>query len=101
MNSSVKASGILTPPGSGIREKPGSVTPVSAFLSANPGSGTSSGLNNDDTQLLEQVFKSLGKVCAELQDLTAPGVDADPKHIRTLRRRLDAARRVLDGELDA
>ncbi|KAL1985754.1 hypothetical protein VTN96DRAFT_7376 [Rasamsonia emersonii] len=99
--SPMKASGILTPPGSGIRETSGSVTPVSAFLSANPGSGTSSGLNNDDTQLLEQVFKSLGKVCSELQDLTAPGVDADPKTIRTLRRRLDAARRVLDGQLDA
>ncbi|KAL1966494.1 hypothetical protein VTN77DRAFT_4416 [Rasamsonia byssochlamydoides] len=102
---SMKTTGILTPPGSAVRETSGSVTQVSTFLSSlgpgNPSSRSSSGLNNDDTQLLEQVFQSLGKVCTELQELTAPGVDADPKTIRTLRRRLDAARRVLDGQLDA
>lgn len=65
-----------------------------------------SSLNTDDTRVLEQLFESLGKVCTELQELTLPGNDdatdseADPKHIRTLRRRLDAARRVLEGQLD-
>ncbi|KAI7974808.1 hypothetical protein EIK77_004900 [Talaromyces pinophilus] len=80
-----------------------------------------SSLNTDDTRLLEQVFESLGKVCTELQELTMTGSasattngttvtangsagttpTADPKYIRTLRRRLDAARRVLDGQLDS
>lgn len=59
-----------------------------------------SGLNNDDTRLLEQLFQSLGKVCLDLQMLTA-SAEPDPKRERVLRRRLDAARRVLDGELDA
>jgi hypothetical protein len=59
-----------------------------------------SGLNNDDTRLLEQLFQSLGKVCLDLQTLTA-SAEPDPKRERVLRRRLDAARRVLDGELDA
>lgn len=79
-----------------------------------------SSLNTDDTRLLEQVFESLGKVCTELQELTMASAStatngttvtangsagttptADLKYIRTLRRRLDAARRVLDGQLDS
>ncbi|EAW07791.1 uncharacterized protein ACLA_025080 [Aspergillus clavatus NRRL 1] len=58
------------------------------------------GFNNDDTRLLEQLFRSLGQVCLDLQTLTA-STEPDPKTLRVLRRRLDAARRVLDGELDA
>jgi hypothetical protein len=103
----VRTSGILTPPASAVRDSTGSMTPVDAFMSSlnsSMSSGTSSrpssSLNQDDTRLLEQVFDSLGKVCAELQEFTMADVDADPKYIRTLRRRLDAARRVLDGQLD-
>ncbi|KAF7159604.1 hypothetical protein CNMCM6106_006920 [Aspergillus hiratsukae] len=69
----------------------------SPHLTIQPGK---SGLNNDDTRLLEQLFQSLGKVCLDLQTLTA-SAEPDPKRERVLRRRLDAARRVLDGELDA
>lgn len=59
-----------------------------------------SGLNNDDGRLLEQLFQSLGNVCMELQTIIT-GPDPDEKTVKVLRRRLDAARRVLDGELDA
>lgn len=100
-------------------------TPVDAFMSSLSSSRSastrpSSSLNTDDTRLLEQVFESLGKVCTELQELTIAASatagtngkvtsngsasttpSADPKYIRTLRRRLDAARRVLDGQLDS
>lgn len=58
------------------------------------------GLNNDDERLLEQLFQSLGNVCMDLQNITT-GPEPDEKAVRVLRRRLDAARRVLDGELDA
>jgi hypothetical protein len=57
------------------------------------------GINEDDTRLLEQLFKSLGDVCMELQELTT-SPDYDEKQAKLLRRRLEAARRVLDGELD-
>ncbi|OOG01047.1 hypothetical protein ASPCADRAFT_126049 [Aspergillus carbonarius ITEM 5010] len=57
------------------------------------------GLNDDDTRLLEQLFQSLGNVCLDLQNITT-SENPDPKEVRLLRRRLDAARRVLDGELD-
>ncbi|KAL2832143.1 hypothetical protein BDW59DRAFT_139780 [Aspergillus cavernicola] len=57
------------------------------------------GINEDDTRLLEQLFKSLGDVCMELQELTT-SPDYDDKQAKLLRRRLEAARRVLDGELD-
>ncbi|PYH44487.1 uncharacterized protein BP01DRAFT_321468 [Aspergillus saccharolyticus JOP 1030-1] len=59
----------------------------------------SMGLNDDDTRLLEQLFQSLGDVCTELQTTTT-SAHPDPKQVRLLRRRLEAARRVLDGELD-
>ncbi|PYI12591.1 hypothetical protein BO78DRAFT_331348 [Aspergillus sclerotiicarbonarius CBS 121057] len=57
------------------------------------------GLNDDDTRLLEGLFQSLGNVCLDLQNITT-SEDPDPREVRLLRRRLDAARRVLDGELD-
>ncbi|PYH88682.1 hypothetical protein BO71DRAFT_391104 [Aspergillus ellipticus CBS 707.79] len=57
------------------------------------------GLNDDDTRLLEGLFQSLGDVCMDLQNITT-SADPDPREVRLLRRRLDAARRVLDGELD-
>ena len=57
-------------------------------------------MNNDDTRMLEQLFESLGNVCMDLQALTTQP-EPEEKSIRLLRRRLDAARRVLDGELDA
>jgi hypothetical protein len=58
------------------------------------------GINDDDTQMLEALFASLGNVCKDLQAITT-SPDPDVKAARVLRRRLDAARRVLDGELDA
>ncbi|KAJ5301883.1 hypothetical protein N7508_006746 [Penicillium antarcticum] len=58
------------------------------------------GINDDDTQMLETLFASLGNVCMDLQAITT-SPDPDQKAARVLRRRLDAARRVLEGELDA
>lgn len=78
------------------------VSTVRAASSPHPGSATPTlgGINDDDTQMLEQLFASLGKVCTDLQAITT-SPDPDLKAARVLRRRLDAARRVLDGELDA
>lgn len=78
------------------------VSTVRAASSPHPGSATptSGGINDDDTQMLEQLFSSLGKVCMDLHAITT-SPDPDLKAARVLRRRLDAARRVLDGELDA
>jgi hypothetical protein len=78
------------------------VSTVRAASSPHPGSATptAGGINEDDTQMLEQLFSSLGKVCMDLQAITT-SPDPDSKAARVLRRRLDAARRVLDGELDA
>jgi hypothetical protein len=108
--SSMRNSQIFTP---SIGDRAGSATPTSAFVSslvssvsatAPSSNADSSGLNNDDTRLLERLFQSLGIVCMDLQAITTSqdaSVNADPKAARMLRRRLDAARRVLDGELDA
>lgn len=78
------------------------VSTVRAASSPHPGPTppTSGGINEDDTQVLEQLFASLGNVCMDLQAITT-SPDPDLKATRVLRRRLDAARRVLDGELDA
>ncbi|KAJ5995578.1 hypothetical protein N7481_002555 [Penicillium waksmanii] len=71
--------------------------------SPHPGSATPTqsggGINDDDTQMLEQLFSSLGNVCMDLQAITT-SPEPDLKSAKILRRRLDAARRVLDGELD-
>lgn len=74
------------------------VSTVQAASSPHPGA-EKSGMNNDDTRMLEQLFQSLGDVCMDLQALTTQP-EPDEKSVRVLRRRLDAARRVLDGELD-
>lgn len=84
----------------------GSATPnslVSSLVSTvRAASSTPSvgGINDDDTQMLEALFASLGNVCMDLQAITT-SEDPDVKAARVLRRRLDAARRVLEGELDA
>ncbi|CDM30383.1 hypothetical protein DTO013E5_2650 [Penicillium roqueforti] len=84
----------------------GSATPTSLVSSlvstVRAASSTPSvgGINDDDTQMLEALFASLGKVCMDLQAITS-SADPDEKAARVLRRRLDAARRVLEGELDA
>ncbi|KAA8652077.1 hypothetical protein EYZ11_005565 [Aspergillus tanneri] len=77
------------------------VSTVRAASSSHPSSAErgNMGLNGDDTRLLENLFKSLGDVCMDLQTITT-SADPDPKLVRLLRWRLDAARRVLDGELD-
>lgn len=88
-------------------ESTGSATPTafaSSFVSTVQASSPhpdseKSGLNNDDSRALEQLFQSLGNVCMELQ-AQAGRDEADDKTVRVLRRRLDAARRVLEGELD-
>ena len=83
----------------------GSATPTSLVSSlvstVRAASSTPSvGINDDDTQILEALFSSLGSVCTDLQAITS-SPDPDLKAARVLRRRLDAARRVLEGELDA
>ncbi|OQE38036.1 hypothetical protein PENCOP_c009G02980 [Penicillium coprophilum] len=84
----------------------GSATPTSLVSSlvstvrAASSTPTVGGINDDDTQMLEALFSSLGKVCMDLQTITTSS-DPDVKAVRVLRRRLDAARRVLEGELDA
>ncbi|KAJ0424638.1 hypothetical protein BJY00DRAFT_276052 [Aspergillus carlsbadensis] len=76
------------------------VSTVRAAASPYPNAPNSNlGINEDDTRLLEQLFKSLGDVCMELQELTT-SPEYDEKQAKLLRRRLEAARRVLDGELD-
>lgn len=53
-------------------------------------------LDDDDRDLLEGLFASLGNVCVHLS-----GEDGDSKYDRRVwRRRLDAARRILDGEIE-
>ncbi|KAF9889196.1 hypothetical protein FE257_007509 [Aspergillus nanangensis] len=78
------------------------VSTVRAASSPHPNSAGSGnmGINDDDTRLLEQLFQSLGNVCMDLQTITT-SLEPDEKQARLLRRRLDAARRALDGELDA
>ncbi|KAJ5489282.1 hypothetical protein N7539_004172 [Penicillium diatomitis] len=78
------------------------VTTMRAASSPHTTSSPSGSVGNpkDDTEILERVFASLGKVCTDLQAIT-DSADPDLKAARVLRRRLDAARRVLDGELDA
>ncbi|KAG0155327.1 hypothetical protein PDIDSM_902 [Penicillium digitatum] len=84
----------------------GSATPTSLVSSlvstVRAASSTPSvgGINDDDTQMLEELFASLGKVCMDLQAITTSS-DPDIKAARVLRRRLDAARRALEGELDS
>lgn len=99
----------LHPTGRSSSATTGSATPTSLVsslvstvraASATPTSPTSGGINDDDTQILEQLFQSLGNVCMGLQSITT-SPEPDLKAARVLRRRLDAARRVLDGELDA
>ncbi|KAL4916265.1 hypothetical protein BDW62DRAFT_186812 [Aspergillus aurantiobrunneus] len=76
------------------------VSTVRAAASPRPNSANEQlGINEDDTKLLEQLFKSLGDVCMELQEITT-SPEYDEKQAKLLRRRLEAARRVLDGELD-
>ncbi|KKK20880.1 hypothetical protein AOCH_006913 [Aspergillus ochraceoroseus] len=78
------------------------VSTVRAAASPHPNSVKNGqlGINEDDTRLLEQLFKSLGDVCTNLQSITT-SPEPDMKQARVLRRRLEGARRVLDGELDA
>ncbi|KAL4782989.1 hypothetical protein BJX76DRAFT_272318 [Aspergillus varians] len=76
------------------------VSTVRAAASPHPNStNTQLGINEEDTKLLEQLFKSLGDVCMELQELTT-SPEYDDKQAKLLRRRLEASKRVLDGELD-
>lgn len=59
-------------------------------------------LGQDDTKLMEGLFQSLGKVALQLQ-LSSNGdkqSSVDERSSILFRRRLDAARRVLEGQLD-
>ncbi|KAK2761569.1 hypothetical protein FQN54_001397 [Arachnomyces sp. PD_36] len=102
---------ILSPPANGNGHSRPTSSLVSSLVSSvspspsrakTPGGSSTTQLNNDDTMALEQLFKSLGKVCLELQESTEStgASEADIRSVTILRRRLDAARRVLDGELD-
>jgi hypothetical protein len=98
---------VLTPQRqNGRSSTTGSATPnslVSSLVStvrAASSTPVAGGINDDDTQMLETLFASLGNVCMDLQNITT-SPDPDHKAARVLRRRLDAARRVLEGELDA
>ncbi|EEQ90343.1 uncharacterized protein BDCG_05463 [Blastomyces dermatitidis ER-3] len=60
-------------------------------------------LSADDTKLMEGLLQSLGKVALQLQLSTNNGdkrSSADERSSILFRRRLDAARRVLEGQLD-
>jgi len=54
-------------------------------------------LTDSDKELAERLVRSLVKVCSELDALTAEGVKYEA---RVCRRKLDAARRYLDGEVN-
>ena len=58
--------------------------------------------SKDDVMLLEALFQSLGKVCSELQisSISNGGSNNDEKSTNLLRLRLDAAWKVLDGQID-
>lgn len=58
-------------------------------------SGKSIELNDRDKELVERLIQSLSKVCIQLYNGT---VDGSRYESRLWRRRIDAARRVLDGE---
>ncbi len=54
-------------------------------------------LNNSDKELVERLVTSLSNVCSYLHSV---GIDGSKYEGRAWRRRLDAARRVLDGEIN-
>jgi len=55
-------------------------------------------LSKEDGELVEGLLESLGKVCLQLR---ADREEANKYEGRVWRRRVDAARRILDGEVDA
>ena len=79
--------------------------PLAALVSAllaqtRPDKGTSTPamqLSKEDGDLVERLLESLGKVCVQLR---GDGDGASKYEGRVWRRRMDAARRVLDGEVD-
>ena len=54
-------------------------------------------LSSSDKELVERLVKSLSKVCSNLH---SAGIEGSRYEGRAWRRRLDAARRVLDGEIN-
>ena len=57
-------------------------------------------LGDRDTELTERLFQSLARVCADLEAID-PAEEGESKYkARMYRRKLDAARRVLDGEVN-
>lgn len=54
-------------------------------------------LGDRDKELIERLVKSLAKVCSQVQTL---GPEGSKYEARVFRRKLDAARRVLDGEMN-
>ena len=99
-----------TPPNHASRSSQDGATLISSLISAaaaqysdgltHPTASTQ--LNKEDTELLESVFRCLGKVGLQLQLCTAgeKRSSIDEKSSVLFRRRLDAAKRVLEGELD-
>ena len=54
-------------------------------------------LGDRDKELVEELVKSLAKICTDIQAL---GVEGNKYEARIFRRKLDAARRVLDGKMN-
>jgi len=61
------------------------------------GSASSLQLGDRDKELVERLVKSLAKVCDHVHEL---GPEGSKYEARIFRRKLDAARRVLDGEMN-
>lgn len=61
------------------------------------GPASSLQLGDRDEELVERLVKSLAKVCGHVHE---SGAEGSQYEARVFRRKLDAARRVLDGEMN-
>ena len=80
-----------------VPEAPDLMAYLKAVLSKEAGSAVDLALNDSDRELAERVVKSLANVCLDLQGF---GKDGGKYEARVCRRRIDTARRHLDGEVN-
>ena len=80
-----------------VAEMPDLMTYLRAMLSKDAGSQIGLTLNDSDKELAERVMKSLAYVCLDLQNFAE---DGGKYEARVCRRKLDTARRHLDGEVN-
>ena len=81
---------------------PSSPSPLLGYLariSPEPGRGEVK-LGDRDAELAERLFSSLARVCADLEAIDIEEEGESKYKARMYRRKLDAARRVLDGEVN-